>query len=48
MNLPKEAVIQFKEIYERKFEEILSYQEAEVRAINFLELMVLITGLPKK
>ncbi|MCL4384177.1 hypothetical protein M1116_01895 [Patescibacteria group bacterium] len=48
MNFPKEAVIQFKEIYERKFGEVLSFEEAEVRAINFLELMALITGLPKR
>lgn len=44
MNLPKEAVNEFLEIYQRKINENLSFDEAAIRAENFLKLMVLLTG----
>lgn len=43
MFLSDEAVKEFKEIYERKFEERLSDEEYRTKAENFLRLMVLIT-----
>lgn len=44
MKLPKEAVTEFIDIYENKFGITLAYEKAEQKAINFLKLVVLITG----
>jgi len=44
MNLPKEAVIEFQEIFQRKFGTTLSFEEAEIRAGRFLNLRYLITS----
>lgn len=47
--LPDKAVIEFQEIYERKFGEKLSFNEAKIRAENFINLMRLITKpIPKE
>lgn len=43
MNLPKEAVIEFQEIYQNKFGVLLEFNEAEIRAKAFLNLRYLIT-----
>ena len=43
MNLPTQAVNEFQEIYQRKFGEKISTDEAGVKAENFLRLMMLIT-----
>jgi len=42
--LPKEAVIEFQEIYQRKIGETLTINDASVKAENFLRLMMLLTG----
>lgn len=42
MNLPKEAVIEFQNIYQKKFGVLLEFNEAEIRAKNFLNLRLLI------
>jgi len=47
MNLPIEAVTEFQNIYKRKCGIELSFNEAEIRADNFLRLMMLITKSPK-
>jgi len=44
MNLPKEAVIEFQEIYQNKFGILLEFNEAETRAKKFLNLRYLITN----
>ena len=43
MNLPKEAVIEFQKIYQDKFGVLLDFNEAEIRANNFINLRYLIT-----
>ncbi|MFZ2663961.1 MAG: hypothetical protein WAX66_01225 [Patescibacteria group bacterium] len=43
MKLPKEAVIEFQGIYKNKFGILLDFEKAEKHAINFLELMALLT-----
>ena len=43
MNLPAKAVSEFQDIYLRKCGIQLSFNEAEIRANNFLRLMMLIT-----
>lgn len=47
MNLPIEAISEFREIYQRKFGEKISNDEAGVKAENFLRLMMLITRKPE-
>lgn len=48
MNLPELAVNEFKDIYQRKFGKTLSYNDAEIKAVNFLNLTnLLINGLNK-
>lgn len=48
MFLPDEAVKEFKEIYEKEFNEKLTDGEYRIRAENFLRLMALITKpIPK-
>lgn len=47
MNLPKEAVNEFLEIYQRKINGGLSFDEAAIRAENFLRLMMLLTSNPE-
>jgi hypothetical protein len=42
--IPKEAIREFRKIYKRKFGEWLDHDEALLKAENFLELMILITG----
>lgn len=44
MNLPKEAVNEFLEIYQRKVNKNLSFDEAAIKAENFLKLMMLLIG----
>lgn len=46
MNVPKEAVLEFQDIYRRKVGGVLSFNEAGIKAENFLRLMMLITGKP--
>lgn len=46
MNLPTKAVSEFQNIYRRKCGIQLSFNEAEIRADNFLRLMMLITKKP--
>lgn len=46
MNLPVEAVDEFQKIYLNKCGIELSFNEAEIRADNFLRLMMLITKEP--
>jgi len=41
--LPKEAIDQFRKIYKRKFGEELNFDQAEIRANNFINLFYLIT-----
>ena len=41
--LPDKAITEFQEIYKRKFGEKLSFNEAKIRAENFINLMRLIT-----
>lgn len=49
MFLSDQAVQEFKEIYEKKFDEKLTDGEYRIRAENFLRLMELITKpIPKK
>lgn len=43
MTLPKEAVLEFMEIYKRKVHQTLNYNEAEIKAINLLSLFTLLT-----
>ncbi len=47
MNIPIEAVNEFKEIYQRKIGVILTFNEAKIRAEKFLRLMMLLTEKPK-
>lgn len=44
MNLPKEAIAEFKEIYERKHGVCLEDQEAELKASELLQLISLSQG----
>ena len=44
MTLPQEAVKEFKKIYEMKFGVVISSEDAEKKALNFLRLMALITS----
>lgn len=49
MILPDQAVKEFKEIYEKKFEKKLTDGEYRIRAEKFLRLMKLITSpIPKQ
>lgn len=48
MDIPEEAVKEFKEIYERKIKEKLTDGEYRIRAENFLRLTDLITSPIKK
>lgn len=49
MDIPEEAVKEFKEIYEKEFKEKLTDNEYRIRAENFLRLMKLITTpIPKE
>jgi len=41
--LPDKAVKEFQEIYERKVGEKITFEEAKIKAENFLRLMDLIT-----
>jgi hypothetical protein len=47
MNLPTEAVTEFQNIYKRKCGIELSFNEAEIKAENFLRLIMLITKSSK-
>ncbi len=47
MKLPREAVVEYRKIYKTKFGTVLTYKEAERKALNFLKLMALITSTPK-
>lgn len=47
MNLPVLAVKEFMDIYQRKVGGGLTFDEANLRAENFLRLMLLITKKPK-
>lgn len=42
--LPKEAVIEYQQIYKEKCHVGLSFEEAESKANNFIKLMALVTG----
>lgn len=44
--LPKEAVIEYRQIYKTKCGVELTYEEAERKADNFIRLMALITDRP--
>jgi hypothetical protein len=44
MELPNEAINEFIDIYRRKLGVELSFKDARMEAINFLELMGLITN----
>ena len=44
MELPKEAIHEFINIYKKKFGIKLSFEVAQIEAVNFLELMALITN----
>jgi hypothetical protein len=46
MNLPTDAVTEFQDIYQRKVGGVLSFNEAGIKAENFLRLMMLITEKP--
>jgi hypothetical protein len=46
MNLPIEAVNEFLEIYQRKIGMTITFDEAGIKAENFLRLMMLITSEP--
>jgi len=49
MDIPEEAIKEFKEIYEKEFKEKLTDSEYRIRAENFLRLMKLITTpIPKE
>jgi len=43
MTLPDEAVKEFMEIYEKDFGKGITFEEARIKAENFLNLMKLIT-----
>lgn len=43
MNLPEAAIIEFQKIYQKKFNVLLDFNEAEIRAEKFLRLMALLT-----
>ena len=47
MELPKEAVNEFRDIYKRKFGIKLSFKVAQMEAINFVNLFALVTSRPK-
>lgn len=47
MNLPIEAINEFKEIYQRKIGVSLTNDQAKIRAEKFLRLMMLLTKKPK-
>lgn len=47
MNLPVEAITEFQGIFQRKFGISLTINEAEVKASNFLKLMMLLVGQQK-
>lgn len=47
MKLPKEAITEYRDIYRNKIGVNLPYKEAEAKAINFLQLMALISIKPK-
>lgn len=42
--LPREAVIEYQQIYKEKCQVELSFEEAEGKANNFIRLMALVTG----
>ncbi len=42
--LPREAVIEYQQIYKDKCGLALSFEEAESKANNFIRLMALLTG----
>jgi len=44
MTLPREAVIEFQNIFQELFGVLLEYNEAEIRAKAFLNLRYLITS----
>ncbi len=47
MKLPREAIIEFQDLYKCKFGVALSYEEARVHADNLLKLLSLVT-CPRK
>lgn len=47
MTLPTEAIAEFQEIYQRKFGVTLTVNESEIKAENFIRLMVLLTEQSK-
>lgn len=46
--LPREAVLEYRQIYKAKFGVELSYEEAERKADNFIRLIALITDGPTR
>ena len=46
--LPREAVLEYRQIYKAKCGVELNYEEAERRADNFIRLIALITDGPTK
>lgn len=42
--LPREAVLEYQQIYKKKCSVVLSFEEAESKANDFIRLMALITG----
>lgn len=46
MNLPVEAITEFREIYQRKLGKVLTTKEAGMKAENFLKLMVFLSEQP--
>jgi hypothetical protein len=47
MKLPEAAVKEFMEIYRKKFGITLAFNDAEIKAVNFIKLMELITKTQK-
>lgn len=48
MPLPDKAIKEFQTIYEKKFKEKLTFEQAKIKAENFMDLFILITKPSKK